>query len=202
MAVATAVRLHLPVRQYYVQTDSRVPGQAHRMCFSSTCAMAVKYLHPAALKGVNGDDNYLHAVRRYGDTTSAQAQIQACADYGVLATYSTGGDRKLMEQELRSGYPLAAGFLHHGPSSAPRGGGHWILAVGYEPGFAIFNDPYGELDTIHGGYVRIGSGGKAVSYSWRHWLPRWEVEGPGTGWCLRFRRTDGLPPPAWAEAQA
>lgn len=42
--------LVLPVRQYYVQTDSALPGQAHRMCFSSTCAMAVKYLRPGVLR--------------------------------------------------------------------------------------------------------------------------------------------------------
>jgi hypothetical protein len=33
-----------------------------------------------------------------------------------------------------------------------------------------------------------------VVYSWRHWLPRWEVEGPGSGWLMTFRRSDGLPP--------
>jgi len=190
MSPATGARLLLPVRQYYVQTDSRVPGQASRMCFSSTCAMAVKYLRPAALLGSNADDTYLHTVRRYGDTTSPQAQIRACAEYGVLARFSTRGDRALLERELRSGYPLATGFLHHGPSSAPRGGGHWILSVGLAPGFCLFNDPYGELDTINGGYVRIGSGGQGVAYSWRHWLPRWEVEGPGSGWCMSFRRAD------------
>lgn len=179
--------LQLPVRQYYVQTDSRIPGQAYRMCFSSTCAMAVKYLRPDALHGVNADDTYLHTVRRYGDTTSSQAQIQACADYGVMASYGTNGNRALLEQELRSGYPLAVGFLHHGSSASPCGGGHWILAVGYESGGGIFNDPYGELDNVNGGYVRVGSGGHFVHYSWRHWLPRWMVEGEGSGWYLSFR---------------
>jgi Peptidase_C39 like family len=201
MAVSTAARLVLPVRQYYVQTDSQVPGQAYRMCFSSTCAMAVKYLMPDALKGANADDTYLHTVRRYGDSTSSQAQTSACADYGVVAHFSTTGDRALLEQELRSGYPVATGFLHHGPSSAPRGGGHWILAIGYEPGAGVFNDPYGELDNRNGGYVRVGSGGQAVAYSWRHWLPRWEVEGSGSGWCMTFRRADGLPSPEWQAIQ-
>jgi hypothetical protein len=196
MTTTTGQRLLLPVHQYYVQTDSRIPGQAYRMCFSSTCAMAVKYLRPNALKGSNADDTYLHTLRRYGDTTSAQAQIQACADYGVIARYRTNGDRALLEAELKAGYPVGTGFLHHGPSSAPRGGGHWILAVGFEPGAGIFNDPYGELDNINGGYVRVGSGGHNVVYSWRHWLPRWEVEGPGSGWLMTFRRSDGLPPAA------
>lgn len=195
MTALSGQSLVLPVRQYYVQTDSRLPGQATRMCFSSTCAMAVKYLRPDALRGFNADDTYLQTVRRYGDTTSPQAQVAACADYGISARFATHGDRALLERELQLGYPLATGFLHHGPSSAPRGGGHWILAVGYQPGAGVFNDPYGELDNPAGGYVRVGSGGHFVAYSWRHWLPRWEVEGPGSGWCMSFRRSDGQPPP-------
>jgi hypothetical protein len=187
MSVSTGRSVLLPVRQYYVQTDSQVPGQAARMCFSSTCAMAVKYLRPEALKGPNADDTYLNTVRRYGDTTSAQAQIAACAEYGITARFATDGTRDRLEQELQQGYPVATGFLHHGPSSAPRGGGHWILAVGFKPGYAVFNDPYGELDTVNGGYVRVGSGGHFIPYSWRHWLPRWQLEGAGSGWLLTFR---------------
>jgi hypothetical protein len=195
LTLTTSSILVLPVRQYYVQTDSQLPGQGLRMCFSSTCAMAVKYLRPTALLGSNADDTYLNTVRRYGDTTSAQAQIAACADYGILARFDTSGTRALLEQELQLGYPVATGFLHHGPASAPRGGGHWILAVGYRPGAGIFNDPYGELDNRQGGYERVGSGGHFVAYSWRNWLPRWEVEGAGTGWVMTFRRAE---PPAVA----
>jgi hypothetical protein len=72
-------------------------------------------------------------------------------------------------------------------SHAPQGGGHWILAVGHQPGRGVFNDPYGELNNPDGGYVRVGRGGHAVGYSWRHWLPRWEVEAPGTGWFMSYR---------------
>ncbi|MFM7676285.1 MAG: hypothetical protein ACKO5F_12055 [Synechococcus sp.] len=42
--------------------------------------------------------------------------------------------------------------------------------------------------------MQVGSGGKGVAHSWRHWLPRWQVEGPDTGWYLTYRRRDGLPP--------
>lgn len=181
----------LPVRQYYVQTDSQLPGQAQRMCFSSSCAMAVKFLRPAALVGPNGDDQYLRRVQRYGDTTSAEAQIRACADYAVTARFGTTGNQALFQEEMDAGFPLATGFLHHGSSAAPRGGGHWILAVGYRPGAGLFNDPYGELDNVNGGYLRVGTGGHQVAYSWRHWLPRWQVEGPGSGWFMTFRPAAG-----------
>jgi hypothetical protein len=59
----------LPVKQYYPQTDSAT-GHGDRMCFSSTCAMAIKYLLPGALRGSNADDDYLRTVLKYGDTTS------------------------------------------------------------------------------------------------------------------------------------
>ncbi|MEB3276786.1 MAG: hypothetical protein VKM92_07460 [Cyanobacteriota bacterium] len=177
----------LPVRQYYVQTDSALPGQAHRMCFASTCAMAVKYLRPDALLGVNADDTYLRTVQRFGDTTSPSAQIAACAHYGVAARFGTHGTSSLLQREIDTGFPVGTGFLHHGSSQAPRGGGHWILAIGYAPAVGVFNDPYGELNNPAGGYVQVGRGGRAVRYSWRHWLPRWEVEGPGTGWFMTYR---------------
>jgi len=176
----------LPVRQYYPQTDSAT-SHGDRMCFSSTCAMAIKYLLPDALSGVNADDTYLKKVLKYGDTTTSIAQVKACNDYGVKAGFATNGTKDKLLAELSAGYPVATGILHKGPVSAPRGGGHWMLLVGADAEYGIFHDPYGEMDNINGGYVRIGSGGEAVKYSWRNWLRRWEVEAPGTGWYMTFR---------------
>lgn len=182
----------LPVKQYYLQTDSRT-GNGQRMCFSSTCAMGLKYLFPAALSGSNADDDYLMRVLKYGDTTQYTAQIQALQSYGVISRFGMNGTQKLIQGEINKGYPVAVGFLHHGPPSAPRGGGHWVLAVGYNDDCIIVHDPYGELDNVNGGYAKIGSGGQQVAYSWKNWLPRWEVDGLGTGWYLTFRPALELP---------
>ena len=76
----------LTVPQYYLQTDSTTK-HGDRMCFSSTMAMAIKYLAPTSLMGVNADDDYLKRVLRYGDTTQSFAQIKAAADYGIKATF-------------------------------------------------------------------------------------------------------------------
>lgn len=179
----------LPVRQYYLQTDSQT-RHSYRMCFSSTCAMAVKYLMPDALKGSNADDTYLKTVLKYGDTTDASAQIKACRDFGVLATFYRNGNKSILLSELKQGYPVATGILHHGPVSEPRGGGHWMLCIGDDGTHGVFHDPYGELDNVNGGYVRIGSGGQNVKYSWQNWLRRWEVDGPKTGWFITFRRVN------------
>jgi hypothetical protein len=178
----------LPVKQYYPQTDSAT-GHGDRMCFSSTCAMAIKYLLPDALRGSNADDDYLRTVLKYGDTTSSTSQVKACQQYGVFASFYTKGTRQALINELKQGYPVATGILHKGHVSKPVGGGHWMLLIGDTGEHGVFHDPYGEMDNVNGGYVTIGSGGKDVSYSWKNWLPRWEVEGRGTGWFMTFRPT-------------
>lgn len=186
----------LNVKQYYPQTDSATT-QGDRMCFSSTCAMAVKYLLPDALKGSNADDDYLKTVLKYGDTTQYTAQVKACQQYGVIAAFSQTGTRQNLLNELNQGYPVATGILHKGPSSSPRGGGHWMLLIGDGGTSGIFHDPYGQMDNANGGYVSIGSGGKGVSYTWKNWLPRWEVGQKGTGWYMTFRPvTAVIPPPS------
>ncbi|MFZ9343336.1 MAG: glucosaminidase domain-containing protein [Candidatus Nanopelagicaceae bacterium] len=176
----------LPVKQYYPQTDSAT-RHGDRMCFSSTCAMAIKYLLPDALKGSNADDDYLKVVLKYGDTTSYQAQVKACEQFGIKATFSIRGDKYKLIKELGEGYPVATGILHKGPATAPRGNGHWMLMVGADTEYGIFHDPYGKMNEVKGDYLTIGSGGQNVKYSWRNWQPRWEVEGAGNGWYLTFR---------------
>lgn len=176
----------LNVGQYYPQTDSAT-RHGDRMCFSSTCAMALKFLKPSALSGSNADDDYLKTVLKYGDTTQSTAQIKALQQYGVFANFYKTGSLTSIQKELAAGYPVATGILHHGPVSAPRGGGHWMLCIGNDGEHGIFHDPYGEMDNVNGGYVTIGKGGKEVRYSWKNWLRRWEVDGPKTGWYMTFR---------------
>jgi hypothetical protein len=149
--------------------------------------MAIKYLRPDALKGSNADDDYLRTVLKYGDTTSSTSQIKACQQYGVFASFYTKGTRQTLINELKAGFPVATGILHKGHVSNPVGGGHWMLLIGDEGDKGVFHDPYGEMDNVNGGYVTIGRGGKDVRYTWRNWLPRWEVEGKGTGWFMTFR---------------
>ena len=176
----------LKVKQYYLQRDSAT-SHGDRMCFSSTCAMAIKFLHPDALLGSNADDDYLRTVLKYGDTTQSTSQIKACQQYGVLASFYQKGTKQSLLNELKAGYPVATGILHKGHVSRPTGGGHWMLLIGDDGENGIFHDPYGEMDNVNGGYVTIGRGGKDVKYSWHNWLKRWEVEGKGSGWFMTFR---------------
>jgi hypothetical protein len=59
--------------------------------------------------------------------------------------------------------------------------------IGYTAdGRLIHNDPYGEASLLGGGYEN--SKGAGVKYSERNWLPRWEVEGRGSGWYVTVAR--------------
>ena len=175
------------VAQYYPQRDSAT-RHGDRMCFSSTVAMAIKFLKPSALKGSNADDDYLRTVLKYGDTIEAQTQIRAMRDYGIIGTFTKkAGSIEAIKREIDAGYPVGVGFLHHGPVSAPRGGGHWILVIGYTDTHVIVHDPFGELDVVRGGYFP-GRSGKNQKYTWRNWTPRWDLG--GEQWMMTFRRIE------------
>ena len=174
----------LPVR-YYSQRDSTT-NQASRMCFSSSCAMLLESLKPGALKGANGDDQFLTRVRQFGDTTEAAAQLRALASYGVQAKFVQNANWGTITAQIDRGIPVPLGILHHGPVNAPTGGGHWIIAIGYSPEAILVHDPYGDLDLRRGGY--ISDNGAGLSYSRRRLGPRWMVDGPSTGWAIIAER--------------
>lgn len=176
---ASANPLKVP---YYSQRDSAVSGQAQRMCFSSSCAMLTAYLKPGSISGANADDQYLKRVQQYGDSTDANAQIKALASFGIKARFVQNADWADLERQINRGVPVPCGFLHHGPSTAPTGGGHWLTVIGLTPTAAIVNDPWGEMLVAQGTYS--SSRGAGLAYSRKNWGPRWLVEGPRSGWAI------------------
>jgi hypothetical protein len=136
----------------------------------------------AAYYGKVGSDDEYNTIRaRFGDTTITSAQIQALQSLGLRATFKTDGTAEQLKHEVDKGRPVAVGWLHQGPVTAPYGGGHWSVVVGYTDKGFILHDPNGEASLVNGGYVNHG-GGEFVQYSYKNWLPRWEVDGPGSGW--------------------
>lgn len=175
---ATSIPKALPV-PYFAQLDSAT-SQGPRMCFSSSCAMLVKFLKPNALSNsANADDEYLQRVMVYGDSTDSNAQIHALAYLGVKAQFSTTLGWADLDKQLRKGVPVPIGILHRGHVSAPTGGGHWIVVIGKEAEAYRVHDPAGDLDLVSGQYT--GGSGKAVLYSKANLGPRWMVGGSG-GW--------------------
>lgn len=173
------VRNPLPVK-WQSQLDNGPSGG--RECFSSSCAMLAMYW------GKVSDDRAYCAIRaKYGDTTDAQAQLSALRSLGLKADFHTDGRPADLEREIDAGRPVAVGWLHHGPVSAPTGGGHWSVVIGYTPAKDawVMHDPNGEARLVEGGYTP-NTNGAGLRYSRRNWNPRWMVGGSG-GWYLTCR---------------
>ncbi len=173
--------MHLLSVPFESQLDNS-SGSGYRECFSSSAAMLAKFWGK-----VSTDDEYNAIRQQFGDTTSAQAQLTALRSLGLQSYFWTNGCRIDLERELLGGRPVAVGWLHQGRVTAPTGGGHWSVAVGFNVTHVAMNDPNGEALVESGGYTR-NTNGACVRYSWRNWLPRWEVEGPRTGWYLTCSR--------------
>ena len=166
----------LPVKYEY-QNDN-ASGTGYREGYSSSCAMLAAY-HGK----VESDDEYNRIRRRFGDTTSTAAQLNTLSSLGLRAQFYTDGTVEALKREIDEGRPVAVGWLHKGPVSAPRGGGHWSVVIGYDSTGFILHDPNGEANLVGGGYANH-SKGESVHYSYKNWTPRWCVEGIGTGWYL------------------
>lgn len=179
----SVIQLNVP---YYTQLDSATSHGA-RMCFSSSCSMAAEFLKPGCLGGGrNADDLYMQKyVFKYGDTTNPTAQVRALADLGIVAAFRQNLSRQDILDQLRKGIPVPVGYLHKGPVSAPRGGGHWCVIIGIdlEKKQYVVNDSWGEADLVHGGF-NGSQNGSNVRYSFKNFDARWQVEGSGTGWGL------------------
>ena len=165
---------------YFSQRDNY--RDASRTCFSSSCAMLTEFLKPGTLPGAKGDDKYVEQVFKRGDSTDASVQIQTLKHFGVAARFVTNGTFNLLDSQLSQGIPVPIGILHHGPKSAPSGGGHWLTVIGKDGSNYICNDPWGEIDNATGTYP--STNGKRVKYSKDLLKARWTVEGDGSGWCI------------------
>ena len=180
---------------HYSQMDSSDRSQAARMCFSSSCAMLLEYLKPNTLFGRNGDDQYLKRVSRYGDTTSASAQLHALSSYGIKAKFVQTANWGTIEKQIDAGVPVPCGFLHRGLVSSPTGGGHWLTVVGYTETHLIVHDPFGEADLVSG--KTLGGVARFMKYSRKNFGRRWMVRkaadgsyvyAPGNGWAIIAER--------------
>jgi hypothetical protein len=166
---------------YFSQRDNY--RDASRTCFSSSCAMLTECLKPGTLPGAKGDDKYVEQVFNRGDSTDASVQVQTLKHFGITASFKTNGSLGTLDALLAQGIPVPIGILHHGPASAPSGGGHWLTVIGKSGEDYIVNDPWGEIDHASGTYP--STDGKQKKYSKKLISARWTVEGPGSGWYIQ-----------------
>ena len=178
-APAGAVVLNVP---YEYQNDNS-SGTGYRECFSSSCAMIARFYGK-----VDSDNEYNKIRQRFGDSTDSGAQLRALGSLGLQASFRQNGSADVLEQLLRDGRPVPVGWLHHGPITAPTGGGHWSVVIGFDAAAFIHHDPNGEANLVGGGYSSINvNAGRAVRYSRQNWLRRWEIDGRGSGWFMDVR---------------
>jgi len=173
------IRLSVP---YYSQRDNETDPT--RTCFSSSCAMMLKYLRPSS---TSGDDEYIKEVYRHGDSTESSAQIAALHEFGLVATFHQDGSWTDIDELLLANIPVPIGILHKGPVTAPSGGGHWITVIGRtedKTGY-IVHDPWGELDLVGGTYV--STNGNGLRYSKKNLGKRWLIENSYSGWYMRAK---------------
>jgi GH24 family phage-related lysozyme (muramidase) len=164
---------------YYSQRDNQVDPM--RTCFSSSCAMLLKFLKPSS---ISGDDEYIKTVYSYGDTVYYENQIKALAHYGQKAVFRKDYNWARIDAQLERGIPVPIGILHHGSVTAPTGGGHWLIIIGRSQDNTryVVNDPFGDCDLVNGGY--LSPNGKGLLYSKKNLGPRFMVEGPDTGYVI------------------
>ncbi len=178
----------LPV-MYFSQRDNA--AQAHRTCNTASCWMGALYMKTSLWEACGEDPNadlnfYLPKVEAYGDTTDHGAQTNALSGLGVKSEWHTTLTMEDVKAELNAGRPVVLGVLHKGHVSSPRGGGHMILAVGYDDTGMFIHDPYGDMDLVNGGYPG-STDGAFRHYSYKNLGARFEVDGPSTGWGRIFK---------------
>lgn len=168
----------LPGFPFFPQQDNGPEGW--RQCQTSAIAMCLAYMK---VPGIKDDTDYLKVVQRYGDTTAQQSHVLALKALGVRARLRQTMTPGELQAEIRGGLPAAIGIIHHGPVTAPTGGGHYITVYGFDATHWQVMDPYGELDLVNGGWAsQSPTAGKAQRYSYKNLNPRWLVDGPASGW--------------------
>ena len=171
-----AARFPNPLDVKWQSQNDNASGRGYRECFSSSCAMLAMFHGKIA-----NDDAYNRIRRQFGDTTDVTAQLGTLHYLGLTVNFTKHGKLADLEAEINAGRPVAVGWLHEGPVSAPIGGGHWSVIVGYTATHWIHNDPNGEALLVRGGYTRNRNGHRLM-YSRKNWNPRWQ-EG-GEAWML------------------
>ena len=165
----------------YVEWQSQldnISGTGYRECFSSSMAMIAMFWGK-----VKNDDEYNTIRSKYGDTTDASAQLACLRSLGLNPSFVTNASVQTLQNEIDNGRPVGVGWLHHGTPSAPSGGGHWSVVIGYDASGVIMNDPNGEANLVAGGYT-ANKNGASLHYSFKNWEPRWSPGGTNDGWCM------------------
>ena len=156
-----------------------------RECQSSSIAMCLMWM---GIGNLTNDQQYVALVEKHGDTTERAPHFAAMKDLGYTkAKWHTTLTIAQCKAEIDAGRPVAVGSLHHGPVTAPSGGGHFVVLTGYTDSAWVVQDPYGSQNLTSGGWASQAMGaGKDQLYSFKNFNPRIFVEGDGSCWGWTF----------------
>jgi hypothetical protein len=167
-----------PLHVEWQSQNDNASGTGYRECFSSSMAMIAMYYGK-----VSNDDEYNSIRAKFGDSTSAEAQLACLRSLGLNPSFVTNASTQVLRNEIDQGRPVGVGWLHHGSYLAPSGGGHWSVVIGYYDAGVIMNDPNGEANLVQGGYTD-NLNGAGLKYSYSHWEPRWALPTKNDGWAM------------------
>ena len=174
---------------YFKQLDNKT-GTGIRECFSSSAAMVASFY-----RRVKSDDEYNKIRAKFGDTTSVEAQLAALRSLGLEAEFRKDGNAEMVELEIENGRPVMVAYLSEGnmllgqpPMCSGLGCGHWAVISGYsqknsDDPLWILQDPRGYPEMEKGGWSNPHLG-RNVKVRQAAFKPRWESEGPSTGWVI------------------
>ena len=169
-----------PLKLVWQSQLDNASGTGYRECFSSSMAMIAMYWGK-----IKSDDAYNAVRARFGDSTDANAQVQALLSLGLDAHFINNASAQMVKDEILAGRPVGVGWLHQGPITNPSGGGHWSVVSGFGDDHWIVEDPNGEADLLKGGYTAVRNGAQR-RYSFNNFNPRFLVKGPNDGWIMRI----------------
>lgn len=184
-----------PSRQfiYYAQSDNK--KMPERTCFSSCCAMLLKYYSPDS---IDSDDEYIDKVLSIGDTAEAATQIKALQSYGLDPVYQTNWHLERLKRAVcgKTGQPIACGILHRNNYLTPDEGGHWIVVTDYNYGTGEFTvqDPASSVYDWKNGIYLSDKPGRNQKWPEDALFYRWSVNAKHghhrDGWIMRIKTTE------------
>jgi putative chitinase len=135
----------------------------------------------AAAGAIEWEDVYGKVLAQFGDTTIANAHIQALAFMGIEAVMHYDGTPEIIRELLRKGVPVPGGWKWSTD-------GHYRLFVGFgDDGSFIVDDPYGKYDPDTNSYTKIGPHGQNLRFTADDIRRYWNDLGPNKGWYMEIK---------------
>jgi len=181
---ASGIDQEIWLPHYFRQFD--LPHGA-RMCFTSAAATVAAFY-----RVVKSQESYARQREKFGDTSSVAAHIETLKSLGLKVTFTQSANINDVYKAVDANIPVMLGWHHNGPIEAPSCSsascGHWSVAHGYSGRYSndpslTMTDPAGVPDLKNGSHNQALSGYR-INVRVAEFLPRWQIEGPGSGWAI------------------